>query len=105
MSATVFSKIYEWRGAVNAMEKVASDHAGYMTTSFRFGREIAEAASGVLRTLGEKRPLMGNSSIQSRIGPNVPTPFWGDPIRLSWALFWRPWRPIGDRMSLAGLRT
>lgn len=63
-----YQQIYEWRGAVNAMEKVDTNNETYLTTSFRFGAAIADAASRVLRLLGEQRPLKGNPSITSRIG-------------------------------------
>ena len=62
-------QIYEWRGAVNAMEKITGCPETYLTQSFRFGPEIAEAASSVLTALGETRPLQGNPSVKSFIGP------------------------------------
>lgn len=64
-----FQQIYEWRGAVNAMASIATDRETYLTTSFRFGTEIADAASRLLVMLGEKRPLLGNPKLRSRIGP------------------------------------
>lgn len=67
-----YQQIYEWRGAVNAMEKLETDAMSYLTMSFRFGAEIAEAASRVLALLGEKLPIKGNPKINSRIGPVVP---------------------------------
>jgi hypothetical protein len=63
-----YQQIYEWRGAVNAMEKIDTDYTTFLTTSFRFGDTIAEAATRVLSNLGEKRPLRGNPKVQSRIG-------------------------------------
>jgi hypothetical protein len=67
-----YQQIYEWRGAVNAMEKIETDSATYLTTSFRFGSAIAEAASKLLVLLGEKRPIKGNPIITSRIGRVAP---------------------------------
>jgi hypothetical protein len=67
-----YQQIYEWRGAVNAMEKIATDGSTYLTMSFRFGPQIAEAASRVLVLLNERRPITGNSKIDSRIGPVAP---------------------------------
>lgn len=61
-------QIYEWRGAVNAMEATQVDQTSYLTTSFRFGERIAEAASGVLRRLNENRSLTGNPARESFIG-------------------------------------
>jgi UvrD/REP helicase N-terminal domain/UvrD-like helicase C-terminal domain len=63
-----YQQIYEWRGAVNAMEKIDTDGASYLTMSFRFGPAIAEAASKLLVLLGEKRPIKGNPIVDSRIG-------------------------------------
>jgi hypothetical protein len=67
-----YQQIYEWRGAVNAMEKIDTDSATYLTTSFRFGSAIAEAASKLLILLGEKRAIKGNPIITSRIGHVTP---------------------------------
>ncbi|MFM2096557.1 MAG: hypothetical protein RIS70_3681 [Planctomycetota bacterium] len=52
-------QIYEWRGAVNAMESVETEREAYLTHSFRFGQEIANCANGVLRELGETRLVLG----------------------------------------------
>jgi hypothetical protein len=60
-------QIYEWRGAVNAMEEISGCEEAYLTESFRFGPDIALAASKVLGTLGERRSLTGNPAIRSRI--------------------------------------
>jgi superfamily I DNA/RNA helicase len=64
-----YQQIYEWRGAVNAMENMETDGTTYLTTSFRFGTTIAAAASKLLIRLNEKRPIKGNPAINSRIGP------------------------------------
>lgn len=64
-----YQQIYEWRGAINAMERIATDHATNLTTSFRFGEAIADGASKVLSLLGEHVRLTGNPNIKSRIGP------------------------------------
>jgi superfamily I DNA/RNA helicase len=66
-------QIYEWRGAVNAMEKISTDAEAFLTQSFRFGPEIAEAASGLLRALGETRRLRGNDAITSTIADSGET--------------------------------
>jgi hypothetical protein len=49
------------------MRKIESSEEACLTQSFRFGPEIAEAASQVLRTLGEKREVRGDPAIQSAI--------------------------------------
>lgn len=61
-------QIYEWRGAVNAMDLIKTPADAYLTTSFRFGDRIASAASRVLAHLGEQRPLTGNPAVKSYIG-------------------------------------
>lgn len=63
-------QIYEWRGAVNAMEKIHTDAETALTQSFRFGPQIAEAASSILSRLGERRALRGNPAVSSRIDLN-----------------------------------
>lgn len=66
-----YQQIYEWRGAVDAMARFDCQRA-YLTQSFRFGPAIARAASGVLRTLGEARPLVGNPAVDSTIVAEAP---------------------------------
>lgn len=60
-------QIYEWRGAVNAMEKLTECDESFLTQSFRFGPAIASAATNVLRTLGEQRNLRGNPERHSEV--------------------------------------
>src|SRR6185295_16288341 len=67
-----YQQIYEWRGAVNAMEQIETDSTTYLTTSFRFGAVIAQAASRLLVLLNEKTPMKGNPAINSRIGTVAP---------------------------------
>ncbi|MER8734241.1 UvrD-helicase domain-containing protein [Mesorhizobium sp. M1227] len=63
-----YQQIYEWRGAVNAMEAIETDTTVHLTQSFRFGPGIADEASRILARLGELRPLTGNSALRSRVG-------------------------------------
>ncbi len=63
-----YQQIYEWRGAVNAMERVASRNSVLLSQSFRFGAEIAAAATIVLRKLGARDPLRGLPSTTSHLG-------------------------------------
>lgn len=60
-------QIYEWRGAVNAMGKIETEHSAYLTQSFRFGEPIANAATDILKTMKEKRAIKGNPNVESRI--------------------------------------
>lgn len=59
--------IYEWRGAVNALEK-ASDSANrtFLTQSFRFGPAIAEVANVILARLDAELRLTGTDFIGSQ---------------------------------------
>lgn len=60
-------QIYEWRGAVNALEKIKSDKQATLSQSFRFGQEIADAANSILeRIKGAELRLRGTGS--SRVG-------------------------------------
>ncbi|UVC12661.1 UvrD-helicase domain-containing protein (plasmid) [Rhizobium sp. TH2] len=67
-----YQQIYEWRGAVNAMETIDTEASTYLTTSFRFGPAIADLATKMLVKLGESRPVRGNPVMNSRIGPTNP---------------------------------
>lgn len=60
-------QIYEWRGAINAMESVETDAEAFLTRSFRFGDAIAGAATSILRVLGEERSVIGNPERRTRI--------------------------------------
>jgi len=61
-------QIYEWRGAINALDKVSTPKECVLTQSFRFGPRIAELANAILRRLGEKNAIVGNKAISSTIG-------------------------------------
>jgi|GEM_PF-342705 len=63
-----YQQIYQWRGAVNAMEKLDTDKSAYLTMSFRFGKPIADMASRILALLDETHVITGNPKIASRIG-------------------------------------
>ena len=65
-----YQQIYEWRGAVNAMEYINANQCT-LTTSFRFGRTFAALASRVLQLLGEQVPVRGQSSIASTLVEDI----------------------------------
>ncbi|MBZ9742245.1 UvrD-helicase domain-containing protein [Mesorhizobium sp. CO1-1-4] len=67
-----YQQIYEWRGAINAMEAIETDTVVSLTQSFRFGHEIAHEASRILQRLGESVPLTGNPALSSRVGTCKP---------------------------------
>lgn len=43
-----FQQIYGWRGAVNAMDSIETDHNTFITQSFRFGQGVADMANKIL---------------------------------------------------------
>ena len=59
--------IYEWTGAVNALEQMMADQRCYLTQSFRFGPAVAEAANAVLEQLETPMRLRGLESIDSTV--------------------------------------
>lgn len=63
-----YQQIYEWRGAVNAMEGVQTKHSALLSQSFRFGDRIASAATQVLMYLKAPQPLRGYSAVNSHVG-------------------------------------
>lgn len=72
-----YQQIYEWRGAVNAMERVETPHVTMLTQSFRFGPVIAALASAVLGVLGEHVPLRGNPAVESALVARAPNAMLG----------------------------
>ena len=59
-------QIYQWRGAVNAMQQLPLTESR-LTTSFRFGDEIAQVANHLLGALKETVPLLGNPNVHSKV--------------------------------------
>lgn len=59
--------LYEWRGAINAMETFETAHGTRLTKSWRFGPEIAREGSRALLLLGETVPLTGDDKQPGRI--------------------------------------
>ncbi|WP_020201351.1 3'-5' exonuclease [Cupriavidus sp. WS] len=61
-----YQQIYEWRGAVNAMDHIKAPECA-LTESFRFGPAIAQLASRVLHLMDEETPVRGQDSLASRV--------------------------------------
>lgn len=60
-------QIYAWRNAINSMQSLPF-LSEYLTQSFRFGQDIASVANIILKeALNEERPLLGTSSIKSKV--------------------------------------
>lgn len=62
-----YQQIYEWRGAINAMDSLSNTSVCFLTLSFRFGQQIADAANRVLAKLGEDNQIRGNPKVRSRL--------------------------------------
>ncbi len=62
-----YQSIYTFRGAINAMTEVQTSHEAALTTCFRFGQTIADAAFKVIRTIGADKPLQGHPQKTSRL--------------------------------------
>jgi hypothetical protein len=52
-------QIYEWRGAVNALQNVGAEAVAYLSESFRFGEPVADLANVVLSILEADLRLTG----------------------------------------------
>jgi len=62
-----YQAIYEWRGAINALQRVHVHETAWLTQSFRFGEVIAGEANDLLDRLGAERTLVGLPAINSEI--------------------------------------
>jgi AAA domain-containing protein/UvrD-like helicase family protein len=73
-----FQQIYDWRGAIDALDVIAATGAKttYLTQSWRFGQDIADVANAILADLGSDFELVGNPNKTSRInlGPGSTRP-------------------------------
>jgi len=58
-----WQSIYRWRGAQNAMVELPTELEARLSTSFRFGPNIAGFATDILAVLGETLPLTGNPAV------------------------------------------
>jgi superfamily I DNA/RNA helicase len=67
-----YQQIYDWRGAINAMNKLKANQQAFLTQSFRFGPAIATAATRILQTIGATKEIRGNQNVQSEICPVLP---------------------------------
>ena len=44
-------QIYDWRGAVNALDNIGAENTAFLTHSFRFGPAVANVANSILNTI------------------------------------------------------
>lgn len=54
-----FQSIYQWRGAVNAMDLFTYERL-YLTKTFRFGEQMSALANTILSYSGAEKPLIDN---------------------------------------------
>lgn len=62
-----YQQLYEWLGAVDALNRIPTEATAYLTTSWRFGPPIASVANRVLDLLGSEIHVTGGggpSSVQ-----------------------------------------
>jgi superfamily I DNA/RNA helicase len=59
--------IYQWRGAIDAMDRFHAQRESSLTKSFRFGQEIADEANKWLEMLGERDLVVGYEHKTSRV--------------------------------------
>ena len=64
-------QIYEWRGAVNALDRVQADQRLFLSQSFRFGENVADVANVMLTALGAEKPIIGAGGAARNIGQAV----------------------------------
>lgn len=62
-------QIYEWRGAVDALNAAQVEDERHLTQTFRFGANIAHVANTVLSALGEPRRISPNPAVEDNVGP------------------------------------
>jgi hypothetical protein len=60
-------QIYEWRGAVNALDRWNVSNQSTLSQSFRFGPAVAEEANKWLDLLGEDPPITGFEGRRSTV--------------------------------------
>jgi superfamily I DNA/RNA helicase len=62
-------QIYAWRGAVNAMDAIATPHTASLTRSFRYGQPIAELANLVLTNFLNESDfkIVGSPMVESKL--------------------------------------
>lgn len=68
-----FQSIYGWRGCINGMVKNNIKNKTFLTKSFRFGNEIAEAANYVLSEHNQSSDceIVGDPNIKSMLNADV----------------------------------
>jgi len=63
-----YQQIYSWRGAVNAMSTIETEHECVITQSFRFGEAVADVANHILSEyLFCSTPLIGFEKVNSTV--------------------------------------
>lgn len=63
-----YQAIYEWRGAIDALELVNVDETRWLTQSFRFGDSIAEIGNDFLKRLDAEKQIVGLKGKNSFVG-------------------------------------
>lgn len=66
-----YQSIYQWRGAINAMDEFEGVDVLYLTKSFRFGNQVVGLANEILNYSGATKPLRGNDNVHTPLTPDV----------------------------------
>lgn len=69
-----YQSLYEWRGAINALDDWPADQVLYLTQSFRFGEAVAEEANKYLELMGAKMRIRGTPARRSLVVPELELP-------------------------------
>ena len=96
-----YQGIYEFRGAVTAMETTTADVTLHLSQSFRFGHAIAEVANRILGTVYQPEvPLRGNPGRDSRIVDDMPAKH-AVIARTNAGVFWEAYEALSADKSIA----
>lgn len=67
-------QLYAWRGATDAMQDFPDHETLYLTTSYRFGAQIAERGNVFLRLLDARPLVQGHPDLVSRVVTGMTDP-------------------------------
>lgn len=65
-------QLYEWRGAVDAMERFPSEHRRALTQTWRFGQTLADRANEILDELDAPHHIVGHPEKVTTVGALAP---------------------------------
>lgn len=60
-------QVYDWLGAVNALQRIPDAERAWLSQSFRFGDAVAEIANVILEELGAELRISGSPGVTSEV--------------------------------------